>query len=115
MKPDERDAVQLETILLYTERLCETMDYFDGRQETFRDNTTYQDACSLCLIQIGEAVHRLSEGFTAAHPEIEWYKIYGMRNHLVHGYGDLDTELLWASIQEQIPALREFCLERVSI
>lgn len=54
---------------------------------------------------IGEAASRLSDETKEAHPEIEWQKIVGMRHHLVHGYSDIDNELVWKAIQEDIPFL----------
>lgn len=54
---------------------------------------------------IGEAASRLSGETKEAHPEIEWHKIIGMRHHLVHGYSEIDNELVWKAIQEDIPAL----------
>ncbi len=63
----------------------------------------------MCLIQIGEATARLSDGFKEKHPEIDWRRIYGMRCHLVHGYEMFDAEIAWDAIEKIIPPLREFC------
>jgi uncharacterized protein with HEPN domain len=46
---------------------------------------------------IGEAARALPEDVRALAPEIEWPKIVGMRNVLVHGYFDIDTEIVWAA------------------
>lgn len=61
----------------------------------------------------GEAVHRLSDEFTDAHPEIDWHRIYGMRRHLVHGYDMFDAEIVWDAMQRCIPPLRAFCEQQV--
>jgi uncharacterized protein with HEPN domain len=55
---------------------------------------------------IGEAARQLSEAFRARHPEIAWRKIIGMRHHLVHGYFDIDPDVVWNSVAERIPELR---------
>jgi uncharacterized protein with HEPN domain len=55
---------------------------------------------------IGEAVYMLSKEFKAAHPEIEWAAIEGMRHVLVHGYYRIIPEQLWETIDEDIPALK---------
>ena len=55
---------------------------------------------------IGEAVYMLSKEFKAAHPEIEWAAIEGMRHVLVHGYYQISPEQLWDTIDVDIPALK---------
>lgn len=81
-----------------------------GREVTFSHDAPFQDGCSLCLIQIGEAVNRLSDDFKMQHPEIDWKRIYGMRCHLVHGYEMFDAEIVWDAIEHHLPPLREFCV-----
>ena len=55
---------------------------------------------------IGEAARQLSEAFRARHPEIGWRRIIGMRHHLVHGYFDIDPDVVWSAVAERIPELR---------
>lgn len=108
----ERDNDQLALILRFCARIESAIEYFGRSYDTFCKIEPYQDSCSLCLIQIGEAVNRLSEGFKQQHPQIEWAKIYGMRNHLVHGYEMFDPEIAWDAMENYIPALQAFCEER---
>jgi len=55
---------------------------------------------------IGEAARSLPEEVRATAPEIEWPKIIGMRNVLVHGYFEIDTEIVWQAASRDIPALK---------
>ncbi|KAA0253512.1 DUF86 domain-containing protein [Acidobacteria bacterium ACD] len=55
---------------------------------------------------VGEAVHRLSEGFKRVHPEIEWDEIYATRNVVVHHYFGVDNAIVWDILQEDLPRLR---------
>lgn len=55
---------------------------------------------------VGEAARALSEDFRAAHPEIPWSQIVGMRNILVHNYFGIDTEIVWAAVERDLPALK---------
>ncbi|WP_283171312.1 HepT-like ribonuclease domain-containing protein [Curtanaerobium respiraculi] len=112
MKREERDREQLHTILRYCDRLDAARNTFEDGYREFCTNTPYQDSCSLCLIQIGEAVNRLSAAFRTEHPAIPWHRIYGMRNHLVHGYEMFDAEIVWDAIETCIPPLRAFCEEK---
>jgi uncharacterized protein with HEPN domain len=54
---------------------------------------------------IREAAARLTEETRAAHPEIPWVNIVGMRNRLVHGYFDVDLDIVWRTVSEYLPPL----------
>ena len=54
---------------------------------------------------VGEAASRMHSDTTAAHPEIPWRQIVGMRNRLVHGYFDINLRRLWETVQRDIPRL----------
>jgi len=54
---------------------------------------------------IGEAARALPEEVRARAPDIPWPKIIGMRNVLVHGYFEIDTDIVWDAATREIPAL----------
>jgi uncharacterized protein with HEPN domain len=54
---------------------------------------------------IGEAAARLPATFRASHPEIPWAPIMGMRNRLVHGYYDVDLDVLWGTVSTNLTPL----------
>lgn len=54
---------------------------------------------------LGEAASRMSPGFRAVHPEVDWAGIVGMRNRLIHAYFDVDGVRVWKTVQEEIPPL----------
>lgn len=56
---------------------------------------------------IGEAAYRLSQRFRAEHREIPWEAIIGMRHVLVHGYFEIDLDIVWAAVQRDLPPLRD--------
>lgn len=112
MKQVERDNDQLGIILQYCNRLDHAHSHFGTSYDVFIECEPYQDSCSLCLIQIGEAVGRLSDEFKEKHPQIDWRAIYGMRCRLVHGYDNFDPEIAWDALENYLPALRAFCEER---
>jgi uncharacterized protein with HEPN domain len=55
------------------------------------------------IIIMGEAVKRLSTEFIDEHPEILWGEIRGMRNRLTHEYDKVDINIVWDTIQNDIP------------
>lgn len=82
----------------------------------FEQNELVQVWCVRYLQIIGEAARALPEEVRALAPEVPWPKILGMRNVLVHGYFDIDTEIVWGTVQHDLPALRpaiERLLERL--
>ncbi len=54
---------------------------------------------------VGEAAARITEPGRRDAPEIPWQRIVGMRNRLVHAYFDIDLEVVWKTVQEDLPQL----------
>ncbi|HEX5279700.1 MAG TPA: HepT-like ribonuclease domain-containing protein [Micropepsaceae bacterium] len=60
----------------------------------------------LHAIQIaGEAALKIDSGIRAAHPDVPWAAIIGMRHRLVHAYADIDHAILWTTATEAVPKL----------
>ncbi len=76
-------------------------------KDEFIKNQKIQDATFRCLEIIGEAVKNLPDKYKQEHPAIEWKKIAGMRDKLIHQYFDLDLDLVWLTIQKDIPLLKK--------
>jgi uncharacterized protein with HEPN domain len=55
---------------------------------------------------MAESTQRLSDRAKNTHPEIDWYRIAGFRNILVHDYLGIDMETVWNIIEKEIPALK---------
>ncbi len=66
-----------------------------------------QDATLRRLQTLSEAAHLLSPALKAAHTEIPWADIAGFRNRLVHAYLDVDLEVAWATIENDLRPLKE--------
>ncbi len=60
----------------------------------------------VCLLEIiGEAANVVSTEFRDANPEIPWPQIVGLRNRLIHGYTDVDWDVLWDIVTNDLPKL----------
>jgi len=60
----------------------------------------------LKLIEIvGEAANQVSDETREAHPNIPWKDVINMRHRLVHGYFDIDYEIVWNTVNTDLPAL----------
>ena len=96
---------------LYLIHLSESIDkiesYIGGLDfASFMQNLLVQDAVLRNLQVLAESTQRLSEDFKTRHPEIQWYKIAGLRNILVHDYLGIDLETVWAVVTDKLPELK---------
>lgn len=105
----ERDRNILQHILRYCREIETAHVDFGHSRERFDHSTTYQNAISMCILQVGELVNHLSEDFKSEHSEIPWHKIRGMRNYVAHEYGSIDFDVVWFVATESIPELKTFC------
>jgi len=56
---------------------------------------------------IGEAAYQVSQATREQLPEIPWEDIIGMRHRLVHAYFDINLDILWRTVQDDLPPLLE--------
>ena len=73
--------------------------------EDFRLNIQLQDAVLRRLEIIGEASGRISVAYKEANSAIHWKDMIGMRNRVIHAYDDIDVEIVWETVQRDIPLL----------
>jgi len=102
-----------ERLTLWVEQMREAAGdacrYVDGLDfAAFERDKRTQQAVVLNLLLIGEVASRIAEGapgFIAAHPEIPWAAMRGMRNRIAHGYFELDIEVVWDTVRDAVPEL----------
>lgn len=61
----------------------------------------------MCIIQIGELANRLSDDMKENSKNIPWRAIRGMRNLHAHDYENVDLEIVWNTLLEDIPELKQ--------
>ncbi|MBW4485019.1 MAG: DUF86 domain-containing protein [Tildeniella torsiva UHER 1998/13D] len=54
---------------------------------------------------LGEAARRISNKFRQAHPAIDWQRIIGLRNIVIHQYDEVDQDILWTIIHSELAPL----------
>jgi uncharacterized protein with HEPN domain len=95
--------------------LAQILEHAQHAQQICRNRTAselnadWKSALALerALEIIGEAVKRLPHELCDAYPTVEWRLITGMRDRLSHGYDDVDHEILWNAVNEDLPKLVE--------
>ena len=110
----ERDDAYTRHILA---AIAAVENYTKGiSQEQFLDknNQMMQDAVIRELEVVGEAVKRLSDSLKEKSENVPWRDISDMRNILIHEYFGVDLEIVWETLQSDIPHLKKI-LSRVDI
>ncbi|MFP3871960.1 MAG: DUF86 domain-containing protein [Candidatus Natronoplasma sp.] len=97
--------VNLKDVLRRVEIIKENtkgMDY-----EEFKNSEWDVSAVVRNLEVIGEAVANLPDDFKKAHPEVEWRDIKGFRNLAIHQYWNVDKEIVWEIVQDELNPLQQ--------
>lgn len=103
MSPSSSDY--LRHILDETNYLITTSQGLNKKD--FINDQTLKRAWVRSLEIIGEAVKQLPPNFRTDYPEIEWRKIAGMRDKLIHNYFGVDYDILWDAVINEIPHLEQ--------
>lgn len=100
-----RDPTQrLRDVLEAIERIEERVQ---GGRTAFDNDAMLQVWVLHHLQIIGEACRSLPEDFRQRHTEIDWSRIVGMRHILVHQYFEIDTDIVWAVVDKELPLLQQ--------
>ena len=62
---------------------------------------------------IGEAANRVPDNFKSDHPEIEWRRMTGLRNRIIHEYFGINYATVWKIKEENIPKLADFIQQAI--
>lgn len=89
------------------ESCSKILTYTDGLtfEEFIQDDKT-TDAVIRNFEIIGEATNRLPNEFKDLYPGIDWHKIRGLRNRIVHHYFGIDNSIVWEIVIAYIPQLQ---------
>lgn len=96
-----------------TASLCDMLDYalkavrFCERKtlDDLQQDEILQLAVARAVELIGEAAYRVPQETRRQHPDIPWQDIVATRHRLIHGYDRVDMQIIWDTIQGDLPAL----------
>lgn len=106
MQPEPHD-VDLGFLLDIDVAASRATEFVAGQDfAAFRSDTKNQSAVLFQLLVIGEAVKNLTLAFRAAHPSVEWKKMAGMRDRMIHDYARIRLDIVWTALETHLPELR---------
>jgi len=97
--------------LEYIRHMLDEIDYIEraGKgidREVFLRDETLRRSFVRSIEIVGESAKKVSEDFRGQHSEIEWRKIAGMRDRLIHDYFGVDYGLVWDVVETNLPKLK---------
>lgn len=107
MEIENRDLSRLYHMLQYCMRIQTVLGKFDNPAVDFfaLENYVQRDAICFYLFQIGELARSVKDEFKEKHPELPWRPMRGLRNIVAHEYGEVDFEVIWETIDGDLPDL----------
>ena len=84
----------------------EALSFIKGvSKEEFLKSRLLQLSLTKELEIIGEAAEKVSDEFKEKYSDVPWGQIIGMRNRLTHGYFDIDANVVWKTVNKDLPVL----------
>ena len=100
---DTRDIVRLREM---ADAARKAVRFAEGRTRADLDSDELLSLALVRLLEIvGEAARGVSEALRQRHPTVPWSQITGTRDRLIHGYFNVDLDIVWAIIQKDLPSL----------
>ena len=99
----------------FCDEIANDIQRFGTDIEDFLNDKAYQRSTSFSIEQIGELVKRLSPDLTEEFNDVDLYEIAKMRDFVAHRYQHVVQQLLWESMNSEVPALKTRCVEITSI
>lgn len=103
MYPSEIEFLQhILDECIYLQRECEENGF-----EEFIQNERLSKAICRSLEIIGEATNKISSDLKTRYPFVSWREMSDIRNKIIHNYFGIDYDIVWDSVQTEIPVLKE--------
>jgi len=99
----ENDNVRIHHIL---DAAREAVAFSQGRSRANLDSNRKLNLSLVRLLEIiGEAAKGISPQFRESHSDLPWKSMVGMRDRLIHGYFDVNLDVVWETVTEDLPSL----------
>ena len=99
-----KDRVTIQKIINYINEIKQYIGNMTAIE--FLEDKKTMTACAFSVSQIGEIVKEISEDVQSKYMDIPWIAMKGMRNKIVHDYENVDSAVLWGTIEKSLPELK---------
>ncbi len=99
------NAYYIEKIKSDLSFICEHMKNLTLQE--FSKDEVLQDSMMFRMVQISENVKKLTTEYKQENSHLPWMALSGLRNRIVHDYGNVDMEIVYYTLTEDIPELLE--------
>ena len=103
----QADQAVLIKIIGYCDDISAILERFSKSRDLYDQDKVFQYAVNMCILQIGELASHLSDEFRSETAHIPWRLIRATRNLFAHNYEKAESQLMWQTITEDIPLLKQ--------
>ena len=94
----------------YVEKILKDLNFIEEHmsgvlKDEMKRNEILLDSMMFRLIQVCENTKKLSEDYKLSRTDIPWRDILGLRNRVVHDYGNVDLEIVYSTLTVDVPEL----------
>ena len=93
-----KDIIVLKKILEYCKQVEEACVMFENEYDKFVNSSVFQNACCMCILQIGELCKVISNELREKEKIVPWKEWCGIRDIFAHQYSNLDHQSAWDTI-----------------
>jgi uncharacterized protein with HEPN domain len=79
---------------------------YSSSESLFENDPLIQRATVLSLIIIGEEASKINKAIKKKYNRLPWELMSGMRNKMVHNYDGIDTAIVWKTVKDDIPGIK---------
>ena len=100
----------------YIQKIIDNLEFVKAQMEDvdivgLNENEILLDSMMFRMIQISENARRLTDEYKERHSNIPWGAVYGLRNRIVHDYGNVDLNVVYETLKNDVPELLEMLME----
>ncbi len=112
---NDRDTKALKRIVAHIENILDYVKSIESLED-FTHNQLVVDAVVFNLAQIGEiSKHRISLILKDTQVDVPWHEMYGFRNRIIHDYDQINMNIVYDTIKEDLPLLLEQLRKLISL
>ncbi|MFC1573547.1 DUF86 domain-containing protein [Candidatus Latescibacterota bacterium] len=106
--------------ILFNEDITESIEkierYIEGSNfESFKNNELVKDAVFRNLEIIGETSNNIPDEIRMKYTDIQWKRMIGLRNVVIHAYFGIDVSIIWEIIKKNLPDTKPNIIKMLSI